>query len=58
MVLLRVLPKITSVAAMDWWVGGRLAGWGWSHSLGGLTFGLLSTGSLVLKEAVLGFLMW
>lgn len=48
---------------VGWWVGGRPAGWGWSHScvnelLDGLTVGLLSPGSLTLKEAVLGFLMW
>lgn len=32
MALLLVLPRVTSVATVGWWVGWRLAGWQWCHS--------------------------
>lgn len=32
MVPLHVLPGAICVAIVGWWVGWRLAGWGWSHS--------------------------
>lgn len=32
MVPLLVSPGPTYVAIIGWWVGHRLAGWGWSHS--------------------------
>lgn len=63
MVPLPVLPGATCVAAVGWWwVGGWLVGDGLIHTrelLEWLALGPLSPfGSLDLKEARLGFLIW